>query len=105
MEIIRQLIQIGRGDITQSDLNEKRKASRAMRARSGPKSPTRKTLDSALKKLALGLAKDNPERLRAAADYLERQAEFERLAPYLNLTINHARRRPAEHPSDQELIK
>jgi Recombination endonuclease VII len=54
---------------------------------------------------AIGHAKEDPARLRALADYLERQAEFERLAPYLNLTINHARRRPAEHPSDQELIK
>jgi Recombination endonuclease VII len=38
--------------------------------------------------VAIGYAKDNPTTLRAAADYLERQAEFERLAPLLNLTIN-----------------
>jgi hypothetical protein len=49
---IRQLIQIGRDETTQSALNEKTRKAMVGSRDATPKSPARKTLDSSLKKLA-----------------------------------------------------
>jgi endogenous inhibitor of DNA gyrase (YacG/DUF329 family) len=45
----------------------------------------------------LGGAKDNPATLRALADYLERDAERQRITPFINFQIP-----PPDDPSDHE---
>lgn len=56
---LQKLMQIGRGDTTKSELNDK--SNEAARKRAHAKSPVRKTLDSALKKLANALNDDQLE--------------------------------------------